>query len=125
MTQHALDIQKLESKFEGNTKKQQDIVKNQEKKYNEELAKQNKEIEHLTSLLQKQQEEIKKCNKELEKHGSNLKRVEKKHGEDIDRVQRKCNDNTYKLSSMYTFTLSFTFIVIPCLCIIINVWMYF
>ena len=37
-----------------------------------------------------QQEEIKKCNKELEKHG-----------EDIDRVQRKCNDNSYKLSSMH------------------------
>ena len=94
--------------------KQRDIVKNQEKKYNEELAKQNKEIEHLTSQLQNQQEEIKKCNKELEKHG-----------EDIDRVQRKCNDNTYKLSSMYMLTLSFNFIVIPCLCITINIWRYF
>ena len=89
MTQHALDIQKLGTKFEGNTKKQQDIVKNQGK-YNDEITKQNKVIKHLTSQLQKQQEEIKKCNKELEKHG-----------EDIDRVQRKCNDNSYKLSSMY------------------------
>ena len=61
MTQHVVDIQNLEKKFQENMKKmekeleqklqkQQDIVVNQEKKYKEELAKQNKEIDRLASL---------------------------------------------------------------------------
>ena len=71
MTQHAVDIQNLEKKFQENMKKmekeleqklqkQRDVVKNLEKTHNDEIAKQNKEIQSLISELQKQQEDMKR-----------------------------------------------------------------